>query len=52
MKTLGKQFTPISDLVNDLSSLRELEKLKEKYIKLETIEVHIANKVAEHAPLV
>jgi DNA repair exonuclease SbcCD ATPase subunit len=52
IKTLGKQIEPITGLDKDLSRLRELEKLKEKYIKLETIEDNIAKKQAEQEPLV
>ncbi len=52
IKTLGKQIVPISGLDKDLSRLEELEQLKSKFIKLETIEDNIAKKVAEQEPLV
>ena len=52
IKTLGQQIVPISDLDKDLSRLKELEQLKSKFIKLETIEDNIAKKQAEQEPLV
>jgi len=52
IKTLGQQIVPISDLDKDLSRLKELEQLKGKYIKLETIEDNIKKKQAEQESLV
>jgi DNA repair exonuclease SbcCD ATPase subunit len=52
IKTLGQQIVPISDLDKDLSRLEELEQLKGKFIKLETIEDNINKKLAEHETLV
>jgi len=52
IKTLGKQIVPISGLDKDLSRLEELEQLKSRFIKLETIEDNIDKKIAEQEPLV
>jgi DNA repair exonuclease SbcCD ATPase subunit len=51
IKTLGKQIVPISSLDKDLSRLEELEQLKSKFIKLETIEDNIKTNVAEQESL-